>query len=67
MPYIHLLMPLGDFIPYIVDILAGCGGMVYLQKERLWYRQNRFEQLPKLNRSKAKLKIFYFAGIAARA
>lgn len=32
MPYIHLLMPLGDFIPYIADILAGCGGTVYLQK-----------------------------------
>ena len=25
-------MPLGDFIPYIADILAGCGGTVYLQK-----------------------------------
>ena len=33
MPYIHLLMPLGDFIPYIADILAGCGGTVYLQKK----------------------------------
>lgn len=33
MPYIRLLMPLGDFIPYIADILAGCGGTVYLQKE----------------------------------
>ena len=46
MPYIHLLMPLGDFIPYIADILAGCGGTVYLQKKRrrhLWRRQNRFE------------------------
>ncbi|WP_297880285.1 hypothetical protein [uncultured Campylobacter sp.] len=32
MPYIHLLMPLGDFIPYIADILVGCGGMVYVQK-----------------------------------
>ncbi|WP_298786658.1 hypothetical protein [uncultured Campylobacter sp.] len=41
MPYIHLLMPLGDFIPYIADILAGCGGTVYLQKKRrrhLWRR-----------------------------
>ena len=26
-------MPLGDFIPYIADILAGCGGTVYLQKK----------------------------------
>jgi len=26
MPRVHLLMPLGDFIPYIADILAGCGG-----------------------------------------
>lgn len=26
-------MPLGDFIPYIANILAGCGGTVYLQKE----------------------------------
>ena len=26
MPHVHLLMPLGDFIPYIADILAGCGG-----------------------------------------
>lgn len=26
-------MPLGDFIPYIADILTGCGGTVYLQKE----------------------------------
>lgn len=43
MPHIHLLMPLGDFIPYIADILASCGGTVYLQKERLWCRQNRFE------------------------
>ena len=25
-------MPLGDFIPYITDILAGCGGTVYVQK-----------------------------------
>ena len=25
-------MPLGDFIPYIADILAGCDGTVYLQK-----------------------------------
>ena len=32
MPYIHLLMPLGDFIPYIADILASCGETVYLQK-----------------------------------
>ena len=32
MPRVHLLMPLGDFIPYIADILAGCGGTVYLQK-----------------------------------
>ena len=33
MPRVHLLMPLGDFIPYIADILAGCGGTVYLQKK----------------------------------
>ena len=33
MPYIHLLMPLSDFIPYIASILADCGGTVYLQKE----------------------------------
>lgn len=33
MPRVHLLMSLGDFIPYIADILAGCGGTVYLQKE----------------------------------
>ena len=26
-------MPLGDFTPYIADILAGCGGTVYLQKK----------------------------------
>ena len=32
MPRVHLLIPLGDFIPYIADILAGCGGTVYLQK-----------------------------------
>ena len=32
MPHVHLLMPLGDFIPYIADILAGCGGTVYVQK-----------------------------------
>lgn len=32
MPRVRLLMPLGDFIPYIADILAGCGGTVYLQK-----------------------------------
>nr|WP_314119867.1 hypothetical protein [uncultured Campylobacter sp.] len=32
MPRVHLLMPLGDFIPYIANILAGCGGTVYLQK-----------------------------------
>nr|WP_315113625.1 hypothetical protein [uncultured Campylobacter sp.] len=33
MPRVRLLMPLGDFIPYIADILAGCGGTVYLQKK----------------------------------
>ena len=33
MARVHFLMPLGDFIPYIADILAGCGGTVYLQKE----------------------------------
>ena len=33
MPRVRLLMPLGDFIPYIADILAGCSGTVYLQKE----------------------------------
>ena len=33
MPRVRLLMPLGDFIPHITDILAGCGGTVYLQKE----------------------------------
>ena len=44
MPRVCLLMPLGDFIPYIADILAGCGGTVYLQKKkRLWRRQSRFE------------------------
>lgn len=32
MPYIHLLMPLSDFIPYIASILADCGGTVYVQK-----------------------------------
>ena len=32
MPLIRLFVPLGDFIPYIADILAGCGGTVYLQK-----------------------------------
>lgn len=32
MPRVRLLMPLGDFIPYITDILAGCGGTVYVQK-----------------------------------
>ena len=32
MPFIRLFVPLGDFIPYIADILAGCGGTVYLQK-----------------------------------
>ena len=32
MPRVRLLMPLGDFIPYIADILAGCDGTVYLQK-----------------------------------
>ena len=32
MPRVRLLMPLGDFIPYIADILASCGGTVYLQK-----------------------------------
>ena len=26
MPRVRLLMPLGDFIPYIADILTGCGG-----------------------------------------
>ena len=61
-------MPLGDFIPHTADILADCGGTVYLQKKkRLWRRQNRFEWPSKLNRSKAKLKFFYLAGIAARA
>ncbi|WP_298026735.1 hypothetical protein [uncultured Campylobacter sp.] len=34
MPRVRLLMPLGDFISYIADILAGCSGTVYLQKER---------------------------------
>lgn len=34
MPRVRLLMPLGDFIPYIADILAGCDGTIYLQKER---------------------------------
>ena len=33
MPRVHLLMPLGDFIPYIADTLTGCSGTVYLQKE----------------------------------
>ena len=33
MPRVRLLMPLGNFIPYIADILAGCGGTVYLQKK----------------------------------
>ena len=33
MPRVRLLMPLDDFIPYIADILAGCGGTVYLQKK----------------------------------
>ena len=33
MPFIRHFVPLGDFIPYIADILAGCGGTVYLQKE----------------------------------
>ncbi|WP_298958844.1 hypothetical protein [uncultured Campylobacter sp.] len=32
MPRVHFLMPLGDLIPYIADILAGCGGTVYVQK-----------------------------------
>ncbi|WP_298098997.1 hypothetical protein [uncultured Campylobacter sp.] len=32
MPYIHLLMPLSDFIPYIASILVDCGGTVYVQK-----------------------------------
>ena len=32
MPYIHFLMPLSDFIPYIASILADCGGTVYVQK-----------------------------------
>ena len=32
MPYIYLLMPLSDFIPYIASILADCGGTVYVQK-----------------------------------
>ena len=35
MPRVRLLMPLGDFIPYIADILAGYGGTVYLQKRAL--------------------------------
>ena len=33
MPRVRLLMPLGDFISYIADILAGCSGTVYLQKK----------------------------------
>lgn len=33
MPFIRHFVPLGDFIPYIADILAGCGGTVYLQKK----------------------------------
>ena len=32
MPRVHLLMPLSDFIPYIANILADCGGTVYVQK-----------------------------------
>ena len=32
MPYIHFLMPLGDFIPYIASILVDCGRTVYVQK-----------------------------------
>ncbi len=39
---------------------------IFAKKERLWRHQNRFESPPKLNRSKAKLKIFYLAGVAAR-
>ena len=70
MPYIRLLMPLGDFIPYIADILADCGGTVYLQKEidgaygAAKTGSNDRRNLTDLRQS---LKIFYLAGIAARA
>lgn len=46
MPRVRLLMPLGDFISYIADILTGCGGTVYLQKKSAYgaakiYSSNR--------------------------
>ena len=69
MPRVRLLMPLGDFIPYIADILAGCGGTVYLQKEiggaygAAKAGSNDLRNLTDLGQS---LKIFYLARIAAR-
>ena len=51
MPYIHLLMPLGDFIPYIADILAGCGGTVYVQKSGGAYSAVKIDAGGRLNLS----------------
>ena len=67
MPHVHLLMPLGDFIPYIADILAGCGGTVYLQKKSAYGAAKAgSNDRRNLTDRAAKLKIFYLAGIAAR-
>ena len=71
MPRVRLLIPLGDFIPYIADILAGYGGTVYLQKEIDGAygaaKAGSNDRRNLTDRGRAKLKIFYFAGIAVRA
>ncbi|WP_298024556.1 hypothetical protein [uncultured Campylobacter sp.] len=69
MPHVHLLMPLGDFIPYIADILAGCGGTVYVQKSGGAYSAVKIDAGGRRNLTdlRQSLNFFYFVKTAAKA
>ena len=63
MPRVRLLMPLSDFIPYIADILAGCGGTVYVQKSGGAYSAVKIDAGGRRNLSDLRQSLKFFISL----